>query len=687
LLKVTIFAALSGLGVASAQTVEDYLKQMHDLDEDKRYAAIIVLKTYPPTEAVVTALLEALNDKATGPRFAAAFVLGQLRADPPRVVPALIRALDDATNRSTAAAALGNFGEDAAPALSKLASLMTDPDETVRRNAIEGLGGFAAGSAAAQELIVGRLQDPAPYVRNKAISALSYLGASSRNYLPQFITALADPAQQVRTVAAQAIRPFGAAGAPALPALVAASRTSTEALSSLRLAIVEISMKQAVSPVPLLIEALNDAANSLNGRAFAAATLGDMGLQGQVAIPDLLKASKESPEFVRNAAADALAKLNPETTAQTGDLSRLIAMLASDDERSQDRAKSTLKKAGADAIPLLLDVIRKDMRDKVRAAAVQTLGEIHDPENTAVSVLTDLIANADSTEVQKAVINALGHLDPGMPAIEAITRALRNLKARQTALWALGNLRAASAVPAIKETLEQALKSGDEETILSSLKALGQIGPPAQMAVSLTIPLLDHANPAISHAATNALGGMPVSEAVAALVKMLHHTSDWKREEAAQSIGRILSRSDQSTFTADAVTVLIEHRKDPTPTVRAAVVAALGQSGTAKAARPVIEAISDSHFHVRWAAAGALIALFKDPGDVWIKEAALPGLIQALDDPDSRVAFDSAQALQACGPVCAPALPAIRRALSIAEGTKALLIRDAISAIEGKPVH
>lgn len=695
LLGVSIIAVLSGLGVAGAQTVEDYLKQVHDADPQKRVAAITILKTFPANGAVISALIEELKDNFDASRQTAAYVLGQFAADPHRVVPALIETLDDRNPmiRAAAAVALGSFGTQALPALSKLGPLLADPDVEVRRGAIQGLSGFAASSSEAQALIIGKLQDTAPYVRSRAVAALSQVGEKPRSYLPQFIAVLADQSDQVREEAAQAIGALGAAGAPAFPAMIAASRTPRyRSPYFLKIAIREIAAKQGVSPVPLLIAALNDSENSIEGRVFAAETLGEMG--ARAAEPDLLKASKEGPELLRKAAAFALPQVNPQRLADTS-LAEWIATLASDDIFSRNRAHDALVKAGANAVPLLLPLLGNDTPDSIRTQAMSALGHIGYPAQAAVPVMTSMIAGTESIEVQKGAVLALGYIGSGSsdansaPILETLCTALANPKLRETAASTLQNWRgkATAAVPAIQAALEGAINdhAPDNWAIIYSLSALGNIGTRAPSVVSVITPLLENLDPRVWGAAVDALGGMPTTEAVAALSKALHNPTDWMRGRVAESLGRLIAKADGRIYVAQVLPALLEHVKDPAAEVRAAVVGALGESASSAAVRPVIEAMSDSSGHVRWRATMALDNLVEHPGDTWIREAVLPVLIRAVDDSESRVAFYATVGLKTYGPAAAPALPALRRTLARGDAFLNAPIADAIKAIEAKP--
>jgi HEAT repeat protein len=703
LVRLLIGIASLALASASGQSLDDCLKQIHDADPHKRLAAVETLRTLPPDESAVAALVEALHDKNDDVRARSAFVLGQFRENATRVVPALLDMLNDPNPviRSRVADDLGKFGKEAAPAVPRLGALLTDPDAYVRVSAIRSLGALAATSGQAQEMIVRQLADTRVDIRCAALSALSELGESSKEYLPQFIAAMEDPNDTVREAAAGAIGKLGPAGAPALPALMAASRKAESGpFSSISAAIAAVSRKQPEVTVPLLIEALNDSGNTRMGRVVAAQALGGIGAPARSALPDLEKASREGPDWLRKPAGDALVRVSPDLDVSSREgLSKAIAMLAGEDPASQERARNALANAGAAAVPALLELLRTAPSESVQLRAVRALKGIAftgggcQCAEAALPVLTELAAGASSTEVQREAAGALGYFDTlstsgAGPVVEALTKALANPGARDEAFWSLGQLgeKSASAVPAIQAILERSLKSDpvDGKTMGASLSALGQIGPAAQSAAPLVIPLLSDRYPMVRRSAMDALGGMQAPSAISLLAKELRDPVDGMRETAAQAIARIFSAPSGRDQVDETVPLLMEHLKDPSPMVRAAVVEALAWSASAGAARPVIEALSDSNGWVRQHAATGLGALIKDPGDAWIKKATLPVLIQALDDPDSMVVVYAALSLRPLGPAAAPALPSLRRALQHLSGGMAEALADTIKAIEAK---
>lgn len=238
----------------------------------------------------------------------------------------------------------------------------------------------------------------------------------------------------------------------------------------------------------------------------------------------------------------------------------------------------------------------------------------------------------------------------------------------------------------VQRALERALTSEprDQRAVASALYDLSHIRTTSPTLAELVLPLLNESNGDLRCAAISALGGMPIAEVVNDLLKILQETNVLARSLAAMSIGLIFSKPDGRVFAASTVPALIEHVNDPATAMRVAVVGALISSGSERSIQPVIDALKDPVNEVRWTAAGGLGPMLRDPGGPWIKKAALPGLIGALNDVDVRVAINSAITLKAYGTTARAALPALRTLASNSEPWAVEIYLATIKAIEGK---
>ncbi len=496
-----LIAALFQFGVAAAQTVEERLQQLRDPRQEKRREAIMALRTFPGDSRVLDALLRELQDKSSDSRSIAAAALGQLATEPSRTVPALIDALDDPwpLMRASAAGALASFGAAASPALPKLGALLDDPNETVRRHVVLALAGFAAGSPEAQRMIETRTRDSAPYVRNTAVTALGRLGPQSTRYLPLFVSALDDGSEQVRNAAIDGILQLGSAAASALPALVAASRTASLSTAfNLKRALQVLVRTNSEETISLLVAALKDSGNPLPGRVFAAETLGEMGPKAASALPDLEKASAEGPEKLRSAAEDAILLLTRDRLESSPEgLARAIRLLADPSPFRRNLGETALVHAGPKAVPLLIESIRQESGDTARIAAIEALSRLS-ASGSALTLLCDLAAGGGSIGLRTAALSALGRMIVPRSQVARIVgtlaKAMEDPNLRLPAIEAMGSLdeQGAGGVPAIVQALTQALDSNPrgDAVIRQCLSALARIGPPAQLALPLVLPLL-----------------------------------------------------------------------------------------------------------------------------------------------------------------------------------------------------
>jgi HEAT repeat protein len=208
--------------------------------------------------------------------------------------------------------------------------------------------------------------------------------------------------------------------------------------------------------------------------------------------------------------------------------------------------------------PYLRQVL-KDEDWRICRAAARMLGEIGDPQATA------LIQALQDKEwwVRQAAAEALAKIGP--PAVPALVQALRNEKweVRRAAAEALGQIGDPQATPALIQTLR------DEkwEVRQAAAWALEKIGPPA----------------------------------VPALIQALRNEKWEVRRVAAEALGQIGD--------PQATPALIQALQDEDWGVRWAAARALEKIGDPQATPALIQALRDEKWEVRRAAAWALLKL------------------------------------------------------------------------------
>jgi HEAT repeat protein len=258
--------------------------------------------------------------------------------------------------------------------------------------------------------------------------------------------------------------------------------------------------------------------------------------------------------------------------------------LADRDPKTQSEAVQTLRSGGAEAVPVLIELLTDTHADwsstEARWRAAQILGDLGAEAKPALSALL-AAAHDQDPHVRSVVLAVLAEME--VPAADGLPLFLEALgtEDKVAACRGLARLgaRAKSAIPELRKLL------GDPrgEVRWNAARALGKIGPEAAVAVPN-------------------------------LITQLQDEDGLVREHAAEALGEI------GESAASAVPAL--SLKDREPRVRRDAVRALGQIGlSARSALPAIrELLKDEDARVREAAAKAVYRL-EPPG----AGASVPG--------------------------------------------------------------
>jgi len=168
-------------------------------------AAVALIEIDPTGAEVISALAEALGDKAYGVRHTVAKVLGTCGPAAKAAIPALEKALKDERKevKRAAALALGKIGKDAVPVLEK--ALGTN-DPFVRRYAARALGNVGDGAAGSVNDFVKALADTDAEVRREAVWSLGLIGPAAKGAAGALKKTLNDEDYVVRYAAAEALK-------------------------------------------------------------------------------------------------------------------------------------------------------------------------------------------------------------------------------------------------------------------------------------------------------------------------------------------------------------------------------------------------------------------------------------------------------------------------------------------------
>ncbi|MHC4984547.1 MAG: HEAT repeat domain-containing protein, partial [Planctomycetota bacterium] len=259
-------------------------------------------------------------------------------------------------------------------------------------------------------------------------------------------------------------------------------------------------------------------------RAMSAVGAGDLGAAGLQAVPRLIELTQDAG--VTWQAAYALGRIGPGAHEA---VPALVNILQSSNSTARRHAAVALAKIGPvadDTVgPALVDMMAGSAA-YARWAAIWAIGELGVNSAEARSALIAALAD-DDTDIRAAAANALSKIHPtdaqgvdphaaSSQAVPALIHMLdsSDLRTRWSAIWALGEARAAalSAVPKLQELLADA----DTPPALraASLNALGKISPNAAAVLAVLQQAVTSDNEVMRNVAVDRLrdAGHPVPE-------------------------------------------------------------------------------------------------------------------------------------------------------------------------------
>jgi HEAT repeat protein len=237
------------------------------------------------------------------------------------------------------------------------------------------------------------------------------------------------------------------------------------------------------------------------------------------------------------------------TEAARTHLPALAALLRDPLEPVAVDAAYAMASAGADAVPLLLDIIRTDTEDDTDPDRGSHDGTRPDPGMPARSAafglaevglpavpgLLDILSNGAGSRARKLAAFALGEIpSTSTEVIDALCRATQDpsAAARINAIEALG------LKPALRSsvaTLSLAIKDPDPQARFSAALSLAQIGPAAEAAVPALQEALYDENRYVPGYAVEALERIATPAAIRALLPFLK-TARWCPHTSPASI-------------------------------------------------------------------------------------------------------------------------------------------------------
>lgn len=352
------------------------------------------------------------------------------------------------------------------------------------------------------------------------------------------------------------------------------------------------------------------------------------------------------------------------TSAADQNAERLARSLGSNDAKTRAEAAKGMSQLDGEKIAASVKELTKALGDPdtfVRSYSALALGKLDKPDAKTVAALAKLLTDPEA-RVRGTAIRSLRRLKPGsdvmLPimiqvleqadpqgamlaietiaesgekAIDALTKALKNERARYWACLALGEAgpKAKAAVPALVEVL-----SDDRPEIQTqALLALGKIGPDAASAVTKIAGSIKAEQPAVQYAAAFALGSIGAAEGADGLKAAGKSDDPMLKTLSAWGLAKISPNN----------AVLVK-----------------------QAAEQLAASLKSNDQHVRAAAARGLADLKPDPAIVG------PPLVAALSDIDPEVRGNIVEAISGLGAKVVP---------NVVTGLKNPILRDASAAI------
>lgn len=544
--------------LATDEAITALIRTLSDVDPGVRLRAVTALGKIG-TEAVVIPLVGRLEDDKSDVRKAAVEQLKKIR-DRRAVIP-LVGTFNDASLdvRKAAVEAVGHLGDDAAvPALIRL---LDDQIEEIKINAVSSLGNLMAVEAI--DTLIEHLGGGSDAYRGKVAFALGQIakspeaGAAGKEAVRALVAALANG--RLRIAATEALRNAGPAAVDALVAHLEGELDGDPATAVILLR--DIGDKRAT---PALVAELD------RGRISTELVLDALSQSGDArALVPVLGLLSEADSAVRMLAMNALRPLLQDD-ARAADV--MVKML--DDESFEIRVLAA-EYLGAmhsrRAVPALIDLTEAGNKPRLRAAAIDALGEIQDER--ASRPLLELLRDGP-TALHPSVANALIYI-----ADESVVDALVALasdsqsRSRHHVIRALGGTLRGRSHDGARETLEKLATDDKLRVSLAAIAALGAMGD--ANATPALIGLAKGHQSDLRRAAIATLGDLGDQSAVETLLESARVGDDRTAGDAVWALGKL-----DGAANIDALFKIISDRRGWATTVNASAVIAMHATDT-----------------------------------------------------------------------------------------------------------
>ena len=682
------------------------MRETADRSEFRSFSSLVPTKSFRPTfqkenELLLKTLSAATKDPDAETRQAAMSHLLEIDADTifrmgKEAVPALSESLrsKDNSTRKQSLKILGDLGPLAIEAVPELVNVAAEEIPDVSYPALEALARVGAETDAALEALLKAMKSKDAGMRKRAASRLGWISPLPDSAINALVGALSDgdsPDHDQRSSLETRI-------------------VFPESFDGPVCSFAENSLRRRKNAVQILTKALDHP--DLNVRASAAGLLGRMGPKAKDAIPKLIELTKLTKEIlIRKRAAVALVQIGYDIKPA---IPVLIGILTSGDDKWKREAASVVGQIGNEAhaaIPALMKALEKTPSPASWLIAGHQR-EFTPPPSAEMELLNN--ASYALVEIGEASLPALYKAlrDPNAKtrertayvlylyagrypveakkALPALRQALKDddESVRYCAAHAIANL-GANAESALPELI-QGLQGKDYQTQLACVTALEKMGETAKLATKALGAALSDKGFYVRWYAAKALVniGPHGKTAIPSLIEATVAKDPDIRALAAEALGRMTPESKA------AYPFLVKLLEDESTLVRTKVVAALGFMGP-DAVPLLLAAMEDKERNVRLEA-GKALARIKPPVQEfkkllqgpWGEEvlhvlgqigpAAVPLLIDAMEDKEWSVRFGATRQLGELGKESASAIP---RLLRLTKDEDRFLRKNAAQAI------
>ena len=473
--------------------------------------------------------------------------------------------------------------------------------------------------------------------RLDAIDALGQMGPAAKGATGALAALLSDKSAEVRANAAFALQNIGPDAMAAAPALAKAILDPDLHVQHMAIAALEKIRPDPKMVVEVLGKALED-----DDPAVQVAALQALTEYSDAALP-VLKKSLANPETTYWAAL-AIGELGPKAK---GAVDNLVGALTHKDPQTRREVLIAISRVGADAasaVPSITPLL-EDPDTTVRNAAALALGSMGPAAAAATDALRKGIHSKDELE-QCVSCWALARIEPENKearetAIKHLLEVVKNNNPRVQSAALRGLMDLQAEPKQIVPALAYVIINGQEPAVGEALGALSTLGETAAPVLADAVANRPEAR---ARAATLiAYLGPKAKAAVPALSAALSDQDPEVRRELLFALAAIGPDS------APAFAALQKALDDSEPRNRAIAAYALGRIGPpAKAALPKLQVeLSSADPLIRVASAYALVHVL--PGNEAIAKAALPVLVQGLQNPVAAARRGAAEALAQIG--------------------------------------